>query len=152
MSGIDGIVDRIAIIDSVNKHFDDVDFKNFDGFKDFYSDDVEVVWASPTGIPKTSKGLAELIAMTLKMLAHDEIVTCHQVFNFTPTITGDTATANIRIRAMHKGIGSREGRFYESLGFQTTGFVRSADGWKCNAYEWKIVEKYGSFDLFAGLS
>lgn len=152
MSEIEGIVDRIAIIDSVNKHFDDVDFKNFDGFKNFDSDDVEVVWASPTGIPKTSKGLAELINMTLKMLAHEEIVTCHQVFNFTPIITGDKATANIRIRAMHKGIGSREGRFYESLGFQTTGFVRSADGWKCNGYEWKIVEKYGSFDLFAGLS
>jgi SnoaL-like domain len=152
MSEMDGIVDRIAIIDSVNKHFDDVDFKNFDGFKSFYTEDVEVIWASPTGVPKTARGLNELMGMTRKMLAHDEIVTCHQVFNFTPTITGDTATANIRIRAMHKGIGSREGLFYESLGFQTTGFVRSADGWKCNTYEWKIVEKYGSFELFAGLS
>lgn len=152
MSDMDGIIDRTTIIDLVNKYFDDVDFKNFDGLENFFSDDVEMVWDSPTGVPKSSRGVEGAIGMTRKMLAHDEIITCHQVCNFTPSISGDTATANIRIRAMHKGIGSREGRFYESLGFQITGFIRIAEGWRCNSCEWRIVEKYGSFDLFAGLS
>ena len=88
---------------------------------------------------------------TRSMLGTDEIVTYHHVASFTPNIDGDTAEAAVRVRAMHNGVGPRAGRFWESLAIQNTHLVRTADGWRCRGYEWRVVVGLGSLDLFDGL-
>ena len=86
-----------------------------------------------------------------RMLDTEDIVTYHHVAAFTPVVHGDRADQAVRIRAMHNGVGPRAGRFRESLAIQTTHFVRTADGWRCSGFEWKVVVGLGSLDLFDGL-
>jgi hypothetical protein len=139
------IADRLAIIDLVNRHVDDIDAKRWDNVGDFFSEDAVAQWTPE----KSMQGPAGIVGAMRQMLDTDEVVTYHDVGNFSPVISGNTAEADIRIRAMHNGAGPRAGRFYESLGIQKTRFARTADGWRCNYYEWQIVVKLGSMDVFA---
>jgi hypothetical protein len=139
------ITDRLAIVDLVNRHFDAIDGKHWDGVGEFFTDDAITRWTEQ----KSMQGRSGIVAATRHMLDTDEIVTYHDVGSFSPVIDGDVAEADIRIRAMHSGAGPRAGRFYESLGIQKSRFVRTPDGWRCNYYEWQIVVKLGSMDVFA---
>jgi len=143
----DAIADRLAIIDLVNGYVDMLDGKQWDLFDSFFTDDA-VAWMNPQ---RRLEGRAAIHAFTSGMLGDDEIVTYHHVASFTPVIQGDTARADVRIRAMHRGVGSREGRFWESLAVQESAFVRTPDGWRCNAFTWRVVVGLGSLDLFDGL-
>jgi ketosteroid isomerase-like protein len=139
--------DRFAIVDLINDYLDATDAKRWDLLGQFYTEDA-VVWMNP----QTSiTGRATIVNYTSQMLGTDDIVTYHHVASFTPKIDGDTAEAAVRIRAMHNGVGSRAGRFWESLAVQNTHFVRTPDGWRCRGYEWKVVVGLGSLDLFDGL-
>jgi ketosteroid isomerase-like protein len=141
------IADRLAIIDLINRYFDATDAKRWDLLEDCYTDDA-VVWWTPE---KSTTGRAGIVGYTRSMLDTDEIVTYHHVASFTPVIDGDTAEAAVRVRAMHNGVGPRAGRFWESLAIQNTHVVRTADGWRCSGYEWRVVVGLGSLDLFDGL-
>jgi hypothetical protein len=139
------ISDRLAIIDLVNRHVNDIDAKRWDRVGDFFSEDAFARWTPE----KSMQGAGGIVGAMRQMLDTDEVVTYHDVGNFSPVISGDSAEADIRIRAMHHGEGRRAGRFYESLGIQKTRFARTPDGWRCNYYEWQIVVKLGSMDVFA---
>jgi ketosteroid isomerase-like protein len=144
---VDTIADRLAIVDLVIGYFDATDAKRWDVVGDFYTDDA-VVWWNPQS---STAGRAGIVAFTRSMLGSDEIVTYHHVAGFTPVIDGDTAEAPVRVRAMHNGVGSRAGRYWESLAIQNTHLMRTAAGWRCRGYEWKVVVGLGSLDLFEGL-
>src|SRR5262249_29901218 len=139
--------DRLEIIDLVNAYVDATHAKRWDLLENFYTEDA-VVWLTPE---KSRTGRAGIVDYTRQMLGTDEIVTYHHVASFTPMIEGDKAEANVRIRAMHNGVGPRAGRFWESLAIQDTHLVRTADGWRCNGYEWRVIVGLGSLDLFEGL-
>ena len=147
LQGDTAIADRLAIIDLINRYFDATDAKRWDLLEDCYTDDA-VVWWTPE---KSTTGRAGIVGYTSSMLGTDEIVTYHHVASFTPVIDGDTAEAAVRVRAMHNGVGPRAGRFWESLAIQNTHLVRTADGWRCVGYEWRVVVGLGSLDLFDGL-
>ena len=144
---IGAIADRLAIVDLVNQYFAATDAKDWAVVADFYTDDA-TVWWNPQD---STTGRAKIVAFTSAMLGTDEIVTYHHVAGFSPVIDGDTADAPVRVRAMHHGVGSREGRFWESLAIQNTHLVRTPGGWRCRGYEWNVVVGLGSLDLFAGL-
>jgi ketosteroid isomerase-like protein len=143
----DAISDRLAIIDLINGYVDATDAKRWDLLYRFYTEDA-LVWMNPQ---MSITGRAKIIDYTSSMLGTDDIVTYHHVSSFTPMIDGDKAEAAVRIRAMHNGVGSRAGRFWESLAVQNTHFVRTPEGWRCSGYEWKVVVGLGSLDLFEGL-
>ena len=141
------ITDRLAIVDLINGYFAATDAKDWDAVADFYTDDA-TVWWNPQD---STTGRAEIVGFTRAMLGTDEIVTYHHVASFTPVIDGDVADAPVRVRAMHHGVGSRTGRFWESLAIQNTHLVRTRAGWRCRGYEWTVVVGLGSLDLFEGL-
>jgi ketosteroid isomerase-like protein len=143
----DAIADRLAIIDLINGYFAATDAKRWDVVEDFYTDDAVVSWNPQS----TTTGRTGIVAFTRAMLGSDEIVTYHHVASFTPVVDGDTAEAPVRVRAMHHGVGSRAGRFWESLAIQETHLVRARGEWRCRGYEWKVVVGLGSLDLFDGL-
>jgi ketosteroid isomerase-like protein len=138
------VTDRLAIIELVNRHVDDVDGKRWDAVGSFYTDDAVVRW-SPE---KRLQGRSTIVDAMRQRLDTDEVVTYHFVASFSLNIDGDTAEAPIRIRAMHEGVGPRTGRFYESFGVQKSRFVRTQDGWRCNYYEWEIPVERGNIDVF----
>jgi hypothetical protein len=141
------IADRLALADLINAYVDWIDTKRWERLGDFFTEDA-VVWWNPV---TSTSGRGAIIARVRQMLDTDEIVTYHHVAAFTPTIDGDRAAAAVRIRAMHNGVGSRAGRYWESLAVQTTHFARTASGWRCSGFEWRVVVGLGSMDLFDGL-
>jgi ketosteroid isomerase-like protein len=143
----DPLADRLALIDLVNRYVDLIDAKQFELLDDFFTDDAVVWWNAES----STSGRAPIVAHMRRMLDTDEIVTYHHVAAFTPVVDGDEAEAAVRVRAMHNGVGPRAGRFWESLAVQTTHFVRTADGWRCRGFEWRVVVGLGSLDLFDGL-
>jgi hypothetical protein len=147
MSGTDPVSDRLAIVDLINRYVDAIDAKRWDQLEDFFTEDA-VVWWNPES---STSGRAPILERMRLMLGTDEIVTFHHVASFTPSISGDVAEAVVRIRAMHHGVGSRTGRFWESLAVQTTSFVRTSAGWRCPGFSWRVVVGLGSMDLFDGL-
>ena len=140
------IADRLAIIDLVNGYFDATDDKRWDTVEDFYTEDA-VVWWNPE---RSTTGRTAIVGFTRAMLGTDDIVTYHHAASFTPVIDGDTADAPVRVRRCIT-VWVRAGRFWESLAVQHSHFVRTADGWRCTGYEWKVVVGLGSMDLFDGL-
>jgi hypothetical protein len=138
------IADRLAIIDLMNRYVDDIDGKQWDRMGDFFTEDAVVRW----GAERSMQGRSAIVDTTRQRLDTEEVITYHFVANCSPVITGDTAEADIRVRAMHNGAGCRAGRFYESLGLQGSRFVRTSDGWRCNYYEWRVAVKLGSVDVF----
>ena len=141
------ILDRVAITDLIVSYFDATDAKRWNIVEDFYTYDAVVWWNSES----STTGRRAIVGFTRSMLGSDDIVTYHHVGDFTPVVHGDTAEAPVRVRAMHNGVRSRAGRFWESLAIQDTHLVRTADGWRCRGYEWKVVVGLGSLDLFDGL-
>jgi hypothetical protein len=54
------------------------------------------------------------------------------------------------VRAMHHGVGPRQGKFYESMAVQPTRLVRTDDGWRIAHHDWVISVRLGNMeDLFA---
>jgi ketosteroid isomerase-like protein len=143
----DTVLDRLAIIDLINSYVDAIDAKHWDRLDDFFTEDA-VVWWSPEAF---TCGRGPIIDRMRLMLGTEEIITYHHVASFTPRIEGDRAEAAIRLRAMHNGVGSRNGRFWESLAIQTSHLIRTDAGWRCSGFEWRVVVGLGSMDLFAGL-
>jgi ketosteroid isomerase-like protein len=143
----DPLGDRLAITDLINFYVDAIDAKQWPRLGDFFTEDA-VVWWNPEN---STTGRGPIIDRMRLMLGTEDIVTYHHVAAFTPVIDGDTAEAAVRLRAMHHGVGSRSGRFWESLAVQTSHLVRTDAGWRCRGFEWKVVVGLGSMDLFSGL-
>lgn len=142
----DTVADRLAITDLVNMYADLIDAKDWDGLDQFFTEDVRVQMTADLLL----QGRDEVVGYMRNMLGTDEIETYHHVASFTPEIDGDRARADVRIRAMHNGVGPRAGTFYESLSRQAHTFARRPEGWRCDYYEWRIVVKLGSLEqLFA---
>jgi ketosteroid isomerase-like protein len=131
----------------MNNYVDAIDAKDWGRLDDFFTEDA-VVWWNPES---STAGRAPILGRMRQMLDTDEIVTYHHVASFTPAVSGDTAVAPVRIRAMHNGAGPRQGRFWESLAVQTTHLVRTSTGWRCSGFSWRVVVGLGSMDLFDGL-
>lgn len=147
MTGAAPISDRFAIVDLINCYLDAIDAKSWNRLENFFTEDA-VVWWNPES---STRGRGPVLERMRQMLDTEDIVTYHHVASFTPTIVGDTAEASIHIRAMHHGVGSRAGRFWESLAVQTTQFVRTSEEWRCSGFSWRVVVGLGSMDLFEGL-
>jgi ketosteroid isomerase-like protein len=142
---IETIVDRLTITDLVNAYLNNIDRKNWPAAAAFFTDDAVVSF----GADMTLEGRAAIMERTLQANGTDEVITHHHAASFSPVVDGDTAHAQIHLRAMHFGTGPREGSSYESLGFLDTSFARTPDGWRCDGYEWRILVKLGDFtDLF----
>jgi ketosteroid isomerase-like protein len=140
------VLDRLAVQDVVRRWFELCDEKAWDRFGEVLTDDTVAVWSAESQV----QGADALVAATKHMIGSDEIVTFHHVAVMTPVIIGDTADVTARARAMHWGLGAREGKFYESMGVQPTKLRRTPDGWRISWHQWQIVVKQGSMeDLFA---
>jgi len=142
----DQLADRTAVADVLIRYYELVDTKDWDRMHEVFTEDTTARW-TPTVL---MQGIGNVVGATQHMVGGDEVVTFHHVAAMTPVITGDTAAVTARVRAMHYGLGPREGKFYESLATQPTELVRTADGWRISHHEWVIVAKFGSMeDLFA---
>lgn len=141
------VIDRLAVIDLINSYVDAIDAKQWERLDDFFTEDAVVWWNPET----STTGRSLIIDRMRLMLGTEEIVTYHHVASFTPAIEGNHAEAAIRLRAMHHGVGSRAGRFWESLAVQTSHLVRTDVRWRCRGFEWRVVVGLGSMELFEGL-
>lgn len=141
-----GIADRLAIGDVVLRYFALVDAKAWDRMHEALTDDTTARWTPEVLV----QGRDKIVAATRHMIASDEIVTHHLVAAMAPVVDGDRAAVTVRVRAMHYGVGPREGQFYESLGIQPTELVRTPEGWRISHHEWEAAVKLGNMDeLFA---
>jgi ketosteroid isomerase-like protein len=140
------IADRLAVQDVVRRYFELVDTKAWDDFDEVLTEDTTARWTADN----VMSGRDALVAATRHMVGGDEIVTYHHVATMSPSVEGDTAEVTVRVRAMHHGLGPRQGKFYESLAVQPTRLIRTADGWRISHHEWNITVKLGSMEeLFA---
>jgi hypothetical protein len=141
-----GVADRLAVADVVVRWFELVDAKAWDRMHEVFTDDTTARWTPEVLV----QGRDRIVEATRHMIGSDEIVTFHHVAAMTPVVDGDAAEVDARVRAMHHGVGPREGAFYESLGIQPTRLVRTPEGWRISHHEWQAVVKLGSMaDLFA---
>ena len=137
---------RLAVTDVVVRYFELVDAKDWDHMGEVLTEDTTARWTPEVLV----QGRDKLVAATQHMIGSHEVVTFHHVATMTPVVDGDTAEVTARVRAMHYGIGPREGKFYESFGLQPTRLARTLDGWRITHHEWQAVVKLGSMeDLFA---
>lgn len=140
------IADRMAITDVVVRYFALVDSKDWDRMHEVFTEDTTARWTPEV----LMEGRDRVVGAMRHMIGGDEIVTYHHVASMTPVIDGDTAEVDVRVRAMHYGVGPRAGKFYESLGIQPTRLVRTPEGWRCSHHEYRIVATFGDrADLFA---
>jgi ketosteroid isomerase-like protein len=140
------IADRLAVQDVVRRYFELVDTKAWGQFDEVLTEDTTARWTADSMM----QGRLALVAATRHMVGGDEVVTFHHVATMSPVIEGDTAEVTARVRAMHYGLGPRQGKFYESLAVQPTRLLRTAAGWRISHHDWNIVVKLGSMeDLFA---
>jgi hypothetical protein len=140
------IADRLAVQDVVRRYFELVDTKAWGQFDEVLTEDTTAQWTPDSVL----QGREALVAATRHMVGGDEIVTYHHVATMSPSIDGDTAEVTARVRAMHYGLGPRQGKFYESLAVQPTRLVRTTDGWRISHHEWNISVKLGNMEeLFA---
>jgi hypothetical protein len=136
----------MAVTDVVIRYFELVDCKAWEKMDEVFTQDTTARWTPDV----LMHGLANVVGAMQHMVGSDEIVTHHLVASMTPIIDGDTATVDVRVRAMHYGLGPRAGKFYESLAVQPTHLVRTPQGWRCDHHDWLIVAKLGDMeDLFA---
>ena len=139
------IADRLAVADAVVRYFQLVDAKAWDRFHEVFTDDTTVRW-----LDYVMEGRDKLVAALVAMVGGDEVVTHHTIGAMIPVVDGDTAEVEVRVRAMHYGVGPREGKFYESCGVQPTKLVRTPEGWRISHHEWRIIAKFGDHgELFA---
>jgi hypothetical protein len=140
------IADRMAVTDVVLRYFELVDSKDWDRMHEVLTEDTTARW-TPTVL---MEGRERLVAALRHMVGTDEVLTHHHVAAMAPVLDGDTATVDVRVRAMHYGVGPRAGKFYESCAVQATRLVRTREGWRWKHHEWRIVAKLGSMEeLFA---
>ena len=140
------IADRMAVTDVVLRYFALVDSKDWEHMHEVFTEDTTARWTPDV----LMEGRSHIVAALQHMIGSDEIVTHHHVASMGPVIDGDTAKVDVRVRAMHHGVGPRTGKFYESLAVQPTHLVRTPEGWRCNHHDWVIVVKLGSMEeLFA---
>ena len=143
---VGAIADRLAVEDVIRRYFELVDGKAWDQFAEVLTEDTVARWTADRAV----QGRDALVAATRHMVGSDEVVTFHHVAVMTPVVDGDSATVTARVRAMHYGLGPRQGKFYESLATQPTELVRTPDGWRISEHQWQIVVKLGDMDdLFA---
>lgn len=140
------IADRLAVQDVVRRYFELVDTKAWDRFDEVVTEDTIARWTATSSV----QGREALLVATQHMIGSDEVVTFHHVAVMSPVIDGDTAEVTARVRAMHYGLGSRQGQWYESLAVQPTTLVRTPDGWRISEHQWNVMVKLGDMDeLFA---
>jgi hypothetical protein len=140
------IADRLAVADVIVRYFELVDAKRWDDMHEVFTDDTTARWTADNVI----EGRAGVVGAMRHMSGSDEIVTYHHVAAMTPVVDGDHAEVVARVRAMHHGVGPREGKFYESLGIQPTSLVRTSEGWRIKHHDWIIAVKLGHMEeLFA---
>ena len=140
------IADRLAVTDVVLRYFELVDAKAWDRMGEVLTDDTTARWRPDSLV----EGRAAVVDAMRHMIGSDEVVTYHHVAGMTPVVDGDTAEVTARARAMHHGVGPREGRFYESLGVQPTRLVRTPEGWRISHHDWNITATLGDMaELFA---
>jgi hypothetical protein len=140
------IMDRMAVTDVVLRSFELVDAKDWDHMDEAFTEDTSARWNPET----VMEGRAQVMAAMQHMVGTQEIVTYHHVASMAPVIDGDTALVNVHVRAMHWGVGPREGKFYESLVIQPTTLVRTPEGWRIKNYDWQVQVMLGSMaELFA---
>ena len=136
----DLIADRFAITDVVNRFFELVDAKRWDEMDQVFAED-----ATAQETPdRVLEGRARVVENFRNFEESDDIVLYDHVGSFTPTIHGDTAEADVRVRSMHYGVGPRQGKFYESLATMAVRLVRTPDGWRFQHYDWRISVRLGS--------
>ena len=146
MTTAEELADRTAVCDVLIRYFELVDNKDWDHMHEVFTADTTAHW-TPTTV---MQGIDNVVGGSRQMIGGDEVVTFHHVASMTPEVHGDTAEVTARVRAMHYGVGPREGKFYESLATQPTQLVRTPNGWRISHHEWVIVAKFGSMeDLFA---
>jgi hypothetical protein len=140
------VVDRLAVIAVLLRYFELVDAKGWDQMDEVFTEDTTARWTPEVLI----EGRARVVGAMQHMSGSAEIVTYHHVASMAPVVNGDEAEVVVRVRAMHHGVGPREGKFYESLGIQPTRLVRTSEGWRIKHHDWNIAVKLGSMDdLFA---
>src|SRR5215510_11206278 len=100
------LADRTAVADVLIRYFELVDTKDWDRMDEVFTEDTSARW-TPTVL---MQGIDNVVGATRHMVGGDEVVTFHHCAGMTPVVDGDTATVTARVRAMHYGLGPREGK------------------------------------------
>jgi hypothetical protein len=140
------LADMLAVTRVVLRYFELVDAKAWDQMDEVFTEDTTARWTPDAVV----EGRGGVVGAMQHMVGSDEIITFHHVSSMVPEVTGDEADVAPRVRAMHHGLGPRQGQFYESLAIQPTHLVRTPDGWRIAHHDWNISVKLGSLEtLFA---
>ena len=117
------LADRIAVEDLLTRYATTVDRRDWDGYRNVFTDDAEIDYTSAGGIAGTVDEVVEFLSTTLDMFE----MTQHLVSNVDVTVDGDTATVTAMFNNPMRLPG---GEVWFTGGWYHHDLVRTADGWR----------------------
>lgn len=138
--------DRVALADLFNCYAAALDRKRWYLLGEVFTEDVTTIWPGGTIV----SGRTEVIAMITGFLGGGDIRTHHMVGNFAALIDGDRAETSVYSRAVHQGVGEKEGVLDESLGVFDATARRTGAGWRFERFSQDVLVKVRTGSLFNG--
>ncbi len=117
------LADRIAVEDLLTRYATTVDRRDWDGYRNVFTDDAEIDYTSAGGIAGTVDEVVEFLSTTLDMFE----MTQHLVSNIDVSVDGDTATVTAMFNNPMRLPG---GEVWFTGGWYHHDLVRTADGWR----------------------
>ncbi len=117
------LADRIAVEDLLTRYATTVDRRDWDGYRNVFTDDAEIDYTSAGGIAGTVDEVVEFLSTTLDMFE----MTQHLVSNIDVSVDGDTATVTAMFNNPMRLPG---GEVWFTGGWYHHDLVRTTDGWR----------------------
>jgi hypothetical protein len=140
---IETVQDRIEIESLFNRFADALDRKCFDELASLFVEDATSTWLGE--FEQSSRD--DLIAF-IRPFIESVGATHHILGNFYAEVDGEVATAAVRVRAYHAGIGERDGLFEETLGAFEGRLRRTSQGWRFTHFAEHAYVMLGTQDVF----
>jgi hypothetical protein len=136
--------DRWAISDVFTRYAQALDSKQWTMLEAVFTEDARADWPGDFHHDRR-QGIIDFVS---GILGTEEIVTHHFIGAVTATIDGDRAEAQAHMRAVHDGVGPREGLSEESLGSFSGTLVRTPAGWRFDRFLERIFTMRGGAEVF----
>ena len=117
------LADRIAVEDLLTRYATTVDRRDWDGYRNVFTDDAEIDYTSAGGIAGTVDEVVEFLSTTLDMFE----MTQHLVSNIDVSVDGDTATVTAMFNNPMRLPG---GDTWFTGGWYHHDLVRTTGGWR----------------------
>jgi hypothetical protein len=137
------IEDRIEILDLFNKYADALDFKDWDALNELFTPEVKSDWFGQYQIDRRDQVIGFIRDLVGRVGR-----THHMITNFRVSFDGDSAEANVRVKAYHVGAGDKADLFEESLGTFNATAVRTGDGWRFSRFGEALFVMLGTQEVF----